>query len=69
LFSGTTQALKEFTLVTGHVLAPGFLACAEYRSAFSNQRFFLTDTAGVLDPSEHDDAGPRVLVGTRRSSW
>jgi hypothetical protein len=36
------------TLVANHQFAPGFLAKAEYRRDFSNQRFFLTDTAGVL---------------------
>lgn len=48
LFSGTTQALKEGTVVLDHTFAPGFLARAEYRRDFSNQRFFLTDTAGAL---------------------
>ncbi len=48
LFSGTTQALKEGTVVLNHTFAPGFLARAEYRRDFSNQRFFLTDTAGAL---------------------
>ncbi|WP_263418992.1 porin [Terriglobus albidus] len=48
LFSGETQALKEFTFVADRKLAPGMLARAEYRRDFSNQNFFTTDRAGVL---------------------
>ena len=48
LFSGKTQALKEFTFVADHKLAPGMLARAEYRRDFSNQNFFTTDREGVL---------------------
>lgn len=48
MFSGKTQALKEFTFVADKKLAPGMLARAEYRRDYSNQNFFTTDTAGVL---------------------
>jgi hypothetical protein len=48
LFSGKTQALKEGTMTLDHLFAPGFLARAEFRRDFSNQRFFLTDTPGAL---------------------
>jgi hypothetical protein len=48
LYSGTTQALKEFSFIADHTFVQGFLARAEYRRDFSNQPFFLTETAGVL---------------------
>ncbi|NUQ27609.1 MAG: porin [Acidobacteriaceae bacterium] len=48
LFSGKTQALKEFTFVADRKLAPGMLVRAEYRRDFSNQNFFTTDREGVL---------------------
>jgi len=37
-----TQALKQAPAVLDHTLAPGFLAGAEYRLDWSNQRFFLS---------------------------
>ena len=52
LFSGRTQALKEATIVLDHTFAPGFLARAEYRRDWSNQRFFLSDTAGALKSAQ-----------------
>jgi hypothetical protein len=70
LFSGKTQALKEFTLVTDHMLAPGFFARAEYRRDVSNQRFFLTDTPGVLVPAQSTTTlGLVYWWGTKQGSW
>ena len=52
LFSGSTQALKEGTFVLDHLVTPTFLIRTEYRRDFSNQRFFLTQTSGVLSESQ-----------------
>ena len=70
LFSGTTQALKEVTFVADHTLAPGFLARAEYRRDFSNQRFFLTDTTGVLARAQTTATlGLVYWWGMKQGSW
>ena len=70
LFSGVTQALKEFTFVTDRQLAPGFIARAEFRRDWSNQRFFLTDTAGVLKPAQSTATlGLMYWWGTKQGSW
>jgi hypothetical protein len=52
LFSGTTQALKEFTGTYEYKFGEGFLARAEYRRDWSNVPFFLTNTPGVLSPNQ-----------------
>lgn len=70
LFSGATQSLKEGTLVLDHAFAPGFLAKAEYRRDWSNQRFFLSDTAGVLKPAQTTATlGLTYWWGTKQGSW
>lgn len=70
LFSGTTRALKEATAVLDHTFAPGFLARAEYRRDWSNQRFFLSDTAGVLKPAQSTATlGLVYWWGTKQGSW
>lgn len=70
LFSGTSQALKEVTLVADHVFTPGFLARAEYRRDFSNQRYFLTDTTGYLVHAQPTATlGLVYWWGTKQGSW
>lgn len=70
LFSGTTQALKEFTFVADHAFAPGFLARAEYRRDFSNQKFFLTDQAGTLRRAQTTATlGLVYWWGTKQGTW
>lgn len=70
LFSGTSQALKEVTFVADHLFAPGFLARAEYRRDFSNQHYFLTDTAGALVPAQTTATlGLVYWWGTKQGSW
>jgi hypothetical protein len=70
LFSGDSQALKEITFVADHTFAPGFLARAEYRRDFSNQRFFLTDTAGALVKAQTTATlGLVYWWGTKQGSW
>jgi hypothetical protein len=58
LFSGTTQALKEFTGTYEYKFGKGFLARAEYRRDWSNVPFFLTNKPGVLSPNQ-----PTATVG------
>lgn len=70
LFSGKTQALKEFTFIADHPLAPGFLARAEYRRDFSNQLFFLSDTPGSLKHAQTTATlGLVYWWGTKQGSW
>ncbi len=58
LFSGTTQALKEFTGTYEYKFGEGFLARAEFRRDWSNVPFFLTSKPGSLSPSQ-----PTATVG------
>ncbi len=70
LFSGTTQALKEVTLAADRTFGNGFLARAEYRRDFSNQAFFLTDTAGALKHAQTTATlGLVYWWGTKQGSW
>jgi hypothetical protein len=58
LYSGTSQALKEFTGTYDYKFGEGFLARAEFRRDWSNVPFFLTNKPGVLSPSQ-----PTFTVG------
>ncbi len=70
LFSGETQALKEVTLVANRQLAPGFLLRGEYRRDFSNQLFFLSDTAGALKHAQTTATmGLVYWWGTKQGPW
>ena len=52
LYSGTAQALKEFTGTYEYKFGEGFLARVEYRRDWSNVPYFLTNKLGVLSPSQ-----------------
>ncbi len=52
LFSGTTQALKEFTGTYEFKVANGLLSRLEYRRDWSNVPFFLTNKVGVLSANQ-----------------
>jgi Putative beta-barrel porin-2, OmpL-like. bbp2 len=52
LFSGTTQALKEFTGTYEYKVADGLLTRLEYRRDWSNVPFFLTNKVGVLSSNQ-----------------
>jgi Putative beta-barrel porin-2, OmpL-like. bbp2 len=52
LYSGANQALKETTLTTEYKAAEGFVVRLEWRRDFSNQRYFLTDTLGLLSKQQ-----------------
>ncbi len=70
LFSGTTQALKEFTFIADHTFSSHVLARAEYRRDFSNQRFFLSDTPGsLLHAQTTATLGLVVWWGTKQGAW
>jgi hypothetical protein len=58
LFSGTTQALKEFTGTYEYKFGEGFLTRVEYRRDWSNVPFFMTNKPGVLSPNQ-----PTMTVG------
>lgn len=58
LFSGTTQALKEFTGTYEYKFGEGFLTRVEYRRDWSNVPFFLTNKLGVLSSNQ-----PTLTVG------
>lgn len=70
LFSGATQALKETTFTFEHQFEPGFLARAEYRRDFSNQRYFLTDRQGVLTGAQGTATlGLVYWWGMKQGNW
>lgn len=70
LFSGTTQALKEVTASVDHTFAPRFIARAEYRRDWSNQPFFLSDTAGSLKHAQTTATlGLMYWWGTKQGGW
>ena len=51
-------------------MTPGFLARAEYRRDFSNQRFFLTDTSAALSHAQTTATlGLVYWWGTKQGSW
>ncbi|HMH14458.1 MAG TPA: outer membrane beta-barrel protein [Edaphobacter sp.] len=52
LFSGTTQALKEFTGTYEFKVGEGLLSRVEYRRDWSNVPFFLTNKVGVLSANQ-----------------
>ena len=70
LFSGTSQALKEFTGTYEFKVADGLLTRLEYRRDWSNVPFFLTDKVGVL--SSHQDTLTVGMVwwyGGKQGAW
>jgi len=52
LYSGATQYLKEGTFTLDYRPASDFLMRAEFRRDASNQRYFLSDTLGLLETSQ-----------------
>jgi outer membrane murein-binding lipoprotein Lpp len=70
LFSGTSQALKEFTGTYEYKVADGLLTRLEYRRDWSNNPFFLTNKVGVL--ASHQDTLTVGMVwwyGGKRGVW
>jgi hypothetical protein len=70
LFSGTTQALKEFTGTYEYKFGEGFLTRLEYRRDWSNVPFFLTNKPEVLSPNQPSlTVGMVWWVGGKRGAW
>jgi hypothetical protein len=70
LYSGTSQALKEFTGTYEFKVTDGMLTRLEYRRDWSNVPFFLTNKVGVL--SSHQDTLTVGMVwwyGGRKGAW
>src|SRR5271170_7053288 len=70
LYSGTAQALKEFTGTYDYKFGEGFLARLEYRRDWSNVPFFLTNKPGVLSSSQPTlTVGMVWWVGGKQGAW
>jgi len=70
LFSGVTQDLKENTITASYQLIDGFQMRLEHRRDFSNQRFFLTETPGILQRGQSTATlGLIWWFGGKRESW
>ena len=70
LFSGRSQALKEWTGTYKYNFGEGFDAFLEYRTDWSNQPYFQTHNPGEL--SQHQTTATIGLVwwyGGRQGSW
>lgn len=70
LFSGTTQDLKEVTATAVYQVTEGLQSKLEYRRDFTNQRFFLTNTPGVLLGAQNTATlGLVWWFGGKTGSW
>ncbi|MBB5328491.1 outer membrane beta-barrel protein [Tunturiibacter gelidoferens] len=70
LFSGTTQALKEFTGTYEYKFGEGFLTRVEYRRDWSNVPYFLTNKPGVLSADQPTlTVGMVWWVGGKQGAW
>jgi hypothetical protein len=70
LYSGTDQALKEFTGTYDYKFGEGFLARAEFRRDWSNVPFFLTNKPGVLSASQPTfTVGMVWWYGGKQGAW
>lgn len=70
LFSGRTQALKEFTGTYEFKVADGLVSRVEYRRDWTNRPFFLTNKPGTL--SQNQDTVTVGLVwwyGGKQGTW
>jgi hypothetical protein len=70
LFGGIDQVLHEITLTGEYKFAEGFLARAEFRRDWSNERFFTGPTAD--DPRKHQNTFLVGLVwwfGNKSGAW
>ncbi len=70
LYSGTDQALKEFTGTYEYKFGEGFLARLEYRRDWSNVPYFLTNKPGVLSASQPTfTVGMVWWTGGKQGAW
>jgi K+-transporting ATPase ATPase C chain len=70
MFSGKTEALKEWTLTGTYAVAEGFQSRLEFRRDFSNQPLFLTSAAGVLKKNQNTlTLGLIWWFGGKQGAW
>ncbi|HLW54211.1 MAG TPA: outer membrane beta-barrel protein [Candidatus Angelobacter sp.] len=70
LFSGRTQALKENTVTLETKVAEGLLMRSEWRVDYSNQPFFLTDTAAKRSHQQNTASlGLIWWFGRKQGTW
>jgi hypothetical protein len=70
LYSGKTQALKEGTATLEYRLGEGFLFRNEWRTDFSNQPYFYTNTLGVLKRQQSTATmGVVWWFGGKQGAW
>ena len=70
LYSGATQYLKEGTFTLDYRPASDFLMRAEFRRDASNQRYFLSDTLGLLETSQQTiGLGLVWWFGQKEGAW
>src|SRR5579884_2242528 len=70
LYTGKSQAIKEFTLTFDHALTNGFLMREEFRHDFSNQPYFLTGTLGRLNQDQTTaTVGLLWWFGGKQGAW
>ena len=70
LFSGVTEALKEFTATYDFTLASGFEMKYEYRRDWSNQPIFLTSTQNVFSKDQNTATmGVIWWFGRKQGPW
>jgi len=70
LYTGKTQAIKEGTLTVEYKVADGFLFRNEWRTDFSNQPYFYTNTAGVLKRQQNTATiGLVWWFGQKQGTW
>jgi hypothetical protein len=70
LYTGATQAVKEVTATLEYKLAEGFLFRNEWRTDFSNQPYFYTNTLNVLKRQQSTaTAGLVWWFGQKQGAW
>ncbi len=70
LYTGTTQYLREGTFTVDYRLAGDFLMRGEFRRDLSNQRYFLSNTLGVLESSQQTiGVGLVWWFGQKQGVW
>lgn len=70
LYSGTTQYLREGTLTFDYRPGGDFLMGWEFRRDQSNQRYFLSNTLGLLEASQQTiGLGLVWWFGGKQGAW
>ena len=70
LFSGTSQTIKEETVTFEYKVADNFLFRNEWRTDLSNQRYFYTNTLGILKKRQNTATiGLVWWFGGKQGAW